>query len=139
MKKILVWGVPVIFLLFGLLIILYAQFQSSTPATIVEKGNIIYRPADTKGRSRREAKYTLELLVEYSENNTAKVTYITTHENDIPNIGDQINIAHGLTGMVLHPNRNLIALGRTSICLGGLYLVIALGVVLTLKRKQYDS
>lgn len=133
LNKKLVWGIPAALILFGLLFFISARIQSPIPATVVDKGKVSYKPAVTSGRSRRDQSYTVSLVVTYSENNTAQVIFKTSNENGIPDIGDQVNITHGLSGMVVYPNRNLIALGRIGLCLGGLYLIIAFGVILALK------
>lgn len=81
-------------------------------------------------------------MVAYDENNTAQVTFKTSKEKNVPNVGDQVNIARGLSGMVIHPNRNLVAIGRVGLGLGGTYLIIAFGVVLALmwdKSKNTKS
>ena len=131
-KKLIVWIIPAVLMLFGLLVIIFAHIQPSVPATVTEKGEVRYKPAVTSGRSRRDQSYTVDLVVAYDENNTAQVTFKTSKEKNVPNVGDQVNIARGLNGMVIHPNRNLVVIGRTSLCLGGLYLIIAFGVVLAL-------
>jgi hypothetical protein len=67
---------------------------------------------------------------------TATVEFISTHRNAIPKVGDELAISRGLTGMVAHPNRNLIGLGGGAAVIGGLLLFMFWLTWLSLRRKR---
>ena len=140
MNRKLIWGIPIALVILGLTIMLISTVQPFCMATVTEKGPVNYTPAVKSARTRRSARYSVTLEVTYlndqGENSQAQVQWIALHSQDIPEIGDQIAICHGLKGMVPHPNRNLLALGRTSAALGGFFLVVFLLTRWSLRREQ---
>ena len=57
---------------------------------------------------------------------TTTVKFGSTNPNAIPKVGDQLLISRGLSGMVSHPNRDLIGAGGGAVGIGGFFLVLLL-------------
>lgn len=140
MKTKIVWGVPVAMVIVGLLVLLFAHLQPHLTATVLAIDHATYTPAKRMARGHSEAHYRSELLVSFTDPNgneaTATVEFISTHRNAFPKVGDEIPISRGLTGMVAHPNRNLIGLGGGAAVIGGLFLFMFWLTWLSLKRKR---
>ena len=135
-----IWVVPVALVIIGLLVLLFAHLQPHITATVLAIDHATYTPAKRMARGHSEAHYRAELLVSYSNQSgdeaTATVEFMSTHRNAIPKVGDEIPISHGLTGMVAHPNRNLIGLGGGAAVIGGLLLFMFWLTWLSLRRKR---
>lgn len=140
MKRKIIWGVPVAMVIVGLLILLFAHLQPHITATVLDIGHATYTPAKRMARGHSEAHYRAELLVLFTDPDgneaTATVEFISTHRNAIPKVGDELAISRGLTGMVAHPNRNLIGLGGGAALIGGLLLFMFGLTWLSLRRKR---
>ena len=127
MNRRIIWGVPAILVAVGLLILLFACLQPTYTATVVEVGDRFYTPARKMVRGTTSSHYRAILEVEYTDRQgelqSAPVEFRTLNPNAIPKAGDQIAISRGLSGMVTHPDRNLIAAGGTAAIIGGFFLV----------------
>ena len=136
----IVWGVPIALVIIGLLILLFAWFQPSCTSTITEVGEISYTPARKMVRGTSDAYYRVMLDVEYNdvqgEHRSATVLFGTTNPNAIPKTGDQILISNGWSGMVTHPNRNLVGIGGDAATIGGLFILMYLLTMLRWKKNR---
>ena len=136
----IVWGVPVALVVIGLLILLFAWLQPSYTSTITEVGEISYTPARKMVRGTSDSHYRVMLDVEYNngqgEHRSATVLFGTTNPNAIPKTGDQILISNGWSGMVTHPNRNLVGIGGGAATIGGLFILMYLLTMLRWKKNR---
>ena len=136
----IVWGVPAALVVIGLLILLFAWLQPSYTSTITEVGEISYTPARKMVRGTSDAHYRVMLDVEYNdgqgEHRSATVLFGTTNPNAIPKTGDQILISNGWSGMVTHPNRNLVGIGGGAATIGGLFILMYLLTMLRWKKNR---
>ena len=136
----LVWGVPIAMVVVGLLVLLFAHLQPYRTAMVLDTGQISYTPAKRMVRGHSRAHYRGDLLVKYTDalGNEATITvkFGSTDRNAIPKAGDEIPISRGLTGMVAHPNRNLIGIGGAAAVIGGLFLFMFWLTWLSLRRKR---
>ena len=136
----IVWGVPIALVVIGLLILLFAWLQPSYTSTITEVGEISYTPARKMVRGTSDAHYRVMLDVEYNdgqgEHRSATVLFGTTNPNAIPKTGDQILISNGWSGMVTHPNRNLVGIGGGAATIGGLFILMYLLTMLRWKKNH---
>ena len=82
------------------------------------------------------------LEVEYTNEQgvpeTTAVQFGSTHPNSFPKVGDQLQVSRGLTGMVTHPNRDLIGVGGEAVGIGGLFLMLLL-LTMWRDRKRVHS
>ena len=124
----------------GLLILLFAHLQPSYTATVTEVGETSYTPARKMVRGTSSSHYEVTLAVEYSNRQggaeTASVQFGTTNPNAIPKAGDQIQISRGPSGMVAHPNRNLIGIGGGAAAIGGIFILMYLLTMLRWKKNS---
>ena len=136
----IVWGVPIAFVVIGLLILLSAWLQPAYTAMVAEVGEMSYTPARKMVRGTSSAYYKVMLEVEYTgdrgEHKSASVQFGTTNPNAIPKTGDQVKISRGLSGMVTHPNRNLIGIGGGAAVVGGLFILMYLLTMLRWKKES---
>ncbi len=136
----IVWGVPIALVVIGILILLFAYRQPSFMATVTEVGEISYTPARKMVRGTSDAHYRVMLDVEYNdgqgEHRSATVLFGTTNPNAIPKTGDQILISNGWSGMVTHPNRNLVGIGGGAATIGGLLILMYLLTMLRWKKNR---
>ena len=136
----IVWGVPIALVIIGLLILLFAWLQPSYTSTITEVGEISYTPARKMVRGTSDSYYRVMLDVEYNngqgEHRSATVLFGTTNPNAIPKTGDQILISNGWSGMVTHPNRNLVGIGGGAAAIGGLFILMYLLTILRWKKNR---
>ena len=81
-------------------------------------------------RGHSSSYYSVMLEVEYTNEQgapeTTTVQFGSTNPNSLPMVGDQLQVSHGLTGMVTHPNRDLIGVGGGAAGIGGLFLILLL-------------
>ncbi len=135
----IVWGMPVALVVIGLLILLFAWLQPTYAATVTKAGETFYTPARKMARGTSSAHYRAVLEVEYTdrrgETETASVQFGTNNPMAIPRVGDQILISRGLSGMVSHPNRNLIGAGGGAAVIGGFFLAMFLLTRLRMRRR----
>ena len=140
MNRRIVFGIPVALVVIGLLILMFAHLQPACPATVVEVGDRTYTPARRMVRGRTSAHYNAVLTVAYAdrrgETATAQVLFGTIHPRAVPKAGDRILISRGLSGMVTHPNRDLIGIGGGAAVIGGFFLVTFFLVWLRMRRKR---
>ena len=122
MNRKILWGIPIGMVVVGLLIVLFSYVQPSYSAEILSAGERSYTPAKRSARSRSSAVYREELEVSYGDGQTATVLFSTIHPNDMPKAGDKVQISPWFSGMVIHLNRTLVSIGRTSAALGGFFL-----------------
>lgn len=143
MNRRIIWGVPAALVAIGLLIILLAWLQPTYTATVVEVGDRFYTPARKMVRGTTSSSYRAILEVEYTDRRgelqTASVEFGTLNPFAIPKAGDQIPISRSLSGMVTHPDRNLIAAGGTAAVIGGFFLFTFLLVRLRMGGKSHDD
>ena len=136
----IIWGIPITLVVIGLLIVLFAYLQPSFTATVLEVGETSYTTSRTMVRGHSSSYYEVELMVSFpNEQGTPESTtgqFGSTNLNAIPEIGDQLLISRGLSGMVTHPNRNLIGIGGGAATIGGLFLALYL---LTMLRRRGNS
>lgn len=139
MGRRIVWGVPSALVVIGLLVLLLAHLQPAYTATVVEVGETSYTPARRMVRGHSSAYYREALTVEYADDRgqtaVAEVWFGTTNPNSLPQAGDGILISRGVSGMVVHPSRNLIAIGGSAALIGGLFLMMFLLVRLDMRRR----
>ena len=69
---------------------------------------------------------------------TTTVQFGSTNPNSLPKVGDRLQVSHGLTGMVTHPNRDLIGVGGGAAGIGGLFLILLL-LTMWRDRKRVRS
>ena len=135
----IVWGVPIALVVIGSLILLFAYLQPTYTATVVEVGDRSYTPSRKMVRGHTSNHYRAMLEVEYidaqGEGKSAAVLFRTIHPHDIPKAGDRVLISRGLSGMVTHPNRNLIGIGGGAAVIGGFFILMYLLTMLPWKRK----
>ncbi|MBQ6375037.1 MAG: hypothetical protein IJJ45_11215 [Clostridia bacterium] len=135
----IVWGVPVALVVVGLLILLFARLQPSYTATVKAIGETSYTPSRKMVRGTSSSYYKVMLEVEYIDRRgapgSASVLFGTSHPDAIPKAGDQILISRGLSGMVTHPNRDLIGAGGGAAGIGALLLVLYLLTWLRMRRR----
>jgi len=126
----IIWGVPIAAVAIGLLILLFAYLQPTHTATVTDVGKVIYTPSRTMVRGHSSSYYDASLKVEYTNQQgtveTSTVQFGSTNPNAIPKVGDQLLISRSLSGMVTHPNRDLIGVGGGAAGIGGLFLVLLL-------------
>ena len=138
----IVWGVPIAAVAIGLLILLFAYLQPSFTATVLNVGETAYTPSRTMVRGHSSSCYEVPLKVEYSNVQgaleTASVQFGSTNPNAIPKVGDQFQISRGLSGMVSHPNRDLIGMGGGAAGIGGILLILLL-LTMWRDRKRVRS
>ena len=83
------------------------------------------------------------LEVEYAdargERKSASVRFGTTHPNAVPKVGDQIQVSRGLSGMVVHPNGNLIGIGGGAVGIGVLFILMYLLTALRWKKDRRQT
>ena len=136
----IVWSAPIALVVIGLLVLLFAWLQPSYTSTITEVGEISYTPARKMVRGTSDAHYRVMLDVEYNdgqgEHRSATVLFGTTNPNAIPKTGDQILISNGWSGMVTHPNRNLVGIGGGAATIGGLFILMYLLTMLRWKKNH---
>lgn len=139
MNRRIIWGVPIALVTVGLLIVLFAYLQPSVTATVIEVGEKYYTPERAMVRGHSSAHYRVMLEVEYADQRgqtaIATVEFLTADSHDIPKAGDPIQISRGLSGMVAHPNRDLIGIGGGAAVIGGLFLFMFWLTRLSLKRR----
>ena len=140
MNRKIIWGVPIALAVMGLLLLLAAHLQPSVAATVTAVVEKYYTPAKKLARGHTSAHYRAVLAVEYTdwrgEKATAEVQYRTTHPFSIPKAGDEVRICRSLTGMAIHPNRTLVAVGGTAAIIGGLFLLMFGLTRLSMRRKR---
>ena len=140
--RIIVWGVPIATVAIGLLILLFACLQPSYTATVKEVGETAYTPSRTMVRGHSSSYYSVMLEVEYTNEQgapeTTAVQFGSTHPNSLPKVSDQLQVSCGLTGMVTHPNRDLIGVGGGAAGIGGLFLILLL-LTMWRDRKRVRS
>ena len=126
----IVWGVPIAAAVIGLLILSFAYLQPSYTATVMDVSETAYTPSRTMVRGHSSSYYEVPLKVEYSNRQgmaeSTTVQFGSTNPNAIPKVGDQLLISRGLSGMVSHPNRDLIGAGGGAVGIGGFFLVLLL-------------
>ena len=136
----IVWGVPAALVAIGLLVLLFAWLQPSCPATVTKIRETFYTPSRRMVRGTTDSHYGEMLEVEYTdargERQSAVVQYGSTNPNALPGVGDQVRISRGLSGMVAHPNRNLIGIGGSAAVIGGLFLALYLLTWLKTRGKK---
>ena len=124
----IVWGVPIAAVAIGLLILLFAYLQPSYTATVMDVSETAYIPSRTMVRGHSSSYYEVELKVSFPNQQgtleTASVQFGSTNPNAIPKVGDQLRVSRGLSGMVSHPNRDLIGAGGGAAGIGGFFLVL---------------
>ena len=69
---------------------------------------------------------------------TTTVHFGSTNPNSLPKVGDQLQVSHGLTSMVTHPNRDLIGVGNGAAGIGRLFLILLL-LTMWRDRKRVRS
>ena len=140
--RIIVWGVPIATVAIGLLILLFACLQPSHTATVNEVGETAYTQSTTMVRGHSSSYYSVMLEVEYTNEQgapeTTAVQFGSTHPNSLPKVSDQLQVSCGLTGMVTHPNRDLIGVGGGAAGIGGLFLILLL-LTMWRDRKRVHS
>ena len=140
MNRRIIWGVPAILVAVGLLILLFACLQPTYTATVVEVGDRFYTPARKMVRGTSSSHYRAILEVEYTDRQgelqSAPVAFRTLNPNAIPKAGDQIQISRGPSGMVAHPNRNLIGIGGGAAAIGGIFILMYLLTMLRWKKNS---
>lgn len=138
----IVWGVPIAAVVIGLLLLSFAYLQPSYTATVTEVGETAYTPSRTMVRGHSSSYYEVPLKVEYSNRQgmaeSTTVQFGSTNPNAIPKVGDQLLISRGLSGMVSHPNRDLIGAGGGAVGIGGFFLVLLL-LTMWRDRKRVRS
>ena len=136
MNRKIIWGIPIGMVIVGLLIVLISYVQLSYSAEVLSVGERSYTPAKRSARSRSSAVYREELEVSYGDGQTATVLFSTIHPNDMPKAGDKVQISPWFSGMVIHPNRTLVAIGGTSAGIGGFFIVTFLLTKWSLARDE---
>ena len=136
MNRKIIWGIPIGMVVVGLLIVLLSYVQPSYPALVLSVGKRSYTPARNRGRSHSSAVYREELEVSYGDGQTATVTFSHTNQNKLPKAGDEIRVAPWFSGMVIHPNRTLVAIGGTSAGIGGFFIFTFLLTKWSLARDE---
>ena len=140
--RIIVWGVPIATVAIGLLILLFACLQPSYTAAVKEVGETAYTPSRTMVRGHSSSYYSVMLEVEYTNEQgapeTNTVQFGSTNPNSLPKVGDRLQVSHGLTGMVTHPNRDLIGVSGEAVGIGGLFLMLLL-LTMWRDRKRVHS
>ena len=138
----IVWGVPIATMAIGLLILLFACLQPSYTATGKEVGETAYTPSTTMVIGHSSSYYSVMLEVEYTNEQgapeTTTVHFGSTNPNSLPKVGDQLQVSHGLTSMVTHPNRDLIGVGNGAAGIGRLFLILLL-LTMWRDRKRVRS
>ena len=138
----IVWGVPIATVAIGLLILLFACLQPSHTATVNEVGETAYTQSTTMVRGHSSSYYSVMLEVECTNEQgapeTTTVHFGSTNPNSLPKIGDQLQVSHGLTSMVTHPNRDLIGVDGEAVGIGGLFLMLLL-LTMWRDRKRVHS
>lgn len=138
----IVWGVPIAAVAIGLLILLFAYLQPSFTATVLNVGETAYTPSRTMVRGHSSSYYEVPLKVEYSNRQgvpeSTTVQFGSTNPNAIPKVGDQLRVSRGLSGMVTHPNRDLIGAGGGAAGIGWFFLVLLL-LTMWRDRKRVHS
>lgn len=133
----IVWGVLIAAVVIGLLILLFAYLQPSYTATVMDVSETAYTPSRTMVRGHSSSYYEVELRVSFLNHQgtleTTTVQFGSTNPNAIPKVGDQLQISRSLSGMVSHPNRDLIVAGGGAAGIGGFFLVLLL---LTMGRDR---
>ena len=126
----IIWGVPIATVAIGLLILFFTYLQPSYTATVTDVSEVTYTPSRTMVRGHSNSYYDASLKVEYTNQQgtveTSTVQFGSTNPNAIPKVGDQLQISRSLSGMVTHPNRDLIGLGGGAAGIGGLFIVLLL-------------
>ena len=93
-------------------------------------------------RGHSSSYYEVELKVAYTNRQgvpeSTTVQYGSTNPNAIPKVGDQLQISRGLSGMVRHPNRDLIGAGGGVAGIGGLFLVLFLLTIWRGKKRGHS-
>ena len=136
MNKKIVWGAPIALVLLGLMLVLLSYAQPSSPATVTEIVKKSYTPARKMARGTAKAVYREEMKVQWGEGQTATVAFSSVHSQLLPKVGDEIRISRWFSGMVVHPNRTVIAVGGTMATIGGFFLVTFLLTKWSLARKK---
>lgn len=135
----IVWGVPIATVAIGLLILLFACLQPSHTATVNEVGETAYTQSTTMVRGHSNSYYSVMLEVECTNEQgapeTNTVQFGSANPNSLPKVGDQLQVSRGSTGMVTHPNRELIGVGGG---IGGLFLILLL-LTMWRDRKRVRS
>ena len=138
----IVWGVPIAAVAIGLLLLSFAYLQPSYTATVTEVGETAYTPSRTMVRGHSSSYYSVMLEVEYTNEQgapeTTAVQFGSTHPNSLPKVSDQLQVSCGLTGMVTHPNRDLIGVGGEAAGIDGLFLILLL-LTMWRDRKRVHS
>ena len=136
----IILGVPIALVIIGLLFLLFAHLQPSFTATVLEVGETSYTPSRTMVRGHSSSYYDVALKVVYTNrqgmSESTTVQFGSANPNAIPEVGDQFPISHGLSGMVTHPNRDLIGIGGGAAGIGGLLLVLYLLTMLRWKKNS---
>lgn len=136
----IIWGVPIAAVVIGLLILLFAYLQPSYTATVTDVGETAYTPSRTMVRGHSSSYYDASLKVEYTNQHgtpeTTTVQFGSTNPNAILKVGDQVQISRGLSGMVTHPNRDLIGVGGGAAGIGGLFLALLLLTMWRGKKRR---
>ena len=140
MRKNSIWRIPVAFVVIRLAILLFACMQPTRMATVIDVGDMTYRPARRMVRGHSSAYYMATPEVAYTDSTggkaVASVQFGSTSSHAMPKAGDEIRICRGLTGRVTHPTRSLIGLGGGMAIIGGLFLFLFGLTALSLKRKR---
>ena len=139
----IVRGAPIALVVIGLLVLLFAWLQPSYTATVAEVGETSYTPAKKMVRGTSSSYYKVMLEVEYAdargERKSASVRFGATHPNAVPKVGDQIQVSRGLSGMVVHPNGNLIGIGGGAVGIGVLFILMYLLTALRWKKDRRQT